>query len=350
MKLLIITQKVDLNDDLLGFFHKWIEEFSKYFEEVNVICLEKGTHNLPANVKIHSIGKERKISRLNILFNFYRLNWKLRKDYDSIFVHMNPEYIAYAGIFWKIMGKKIFFWYAHKLVDLKLKLSEKLADNIFSVSKEGFRLKSDKVKIFGHGIDIDKFVPKANYENNGQFKIIYVGRISEIKNQEMLVGAADLLAKRGLNFLIKLIGRPVSSSDERYLGSLKSSIRNLNLSRYVEFIGSVNYQEINNRYTKSDVNVNLCPTGGLDKAVLESMASGVPVLAVNSGFKKEFGKYEEELLVLENDELDLANKLEALSGQSAEYLKDLGNYLRQRAAENHNLKNLIKNISNVIKE
>lgn len=29
VKLLIITQKIDINDPILGFFHKWIEEFAK---------------------------------------------------------------------------------------------------------------------------------------------------------------------------------------------------------------------------------------------------------------------------------------------------------------------------------
>ena len=29
MKLLIITQAIDINNPVLGFFHRWIEEFSK---------------------------------------------------------------------------------------------------------------------------------------------------------------------------------------------------------------------------------------------------------------------------------------------------------------------------------
>ena len=37
IKLLIITQKVDRNDDVLGFFHGWITEFAKHVEEVTVL-------------------------------------------------------------------------------------------------------------------------------------------------------------------------------------------------------------------------------------------------------------------------------------------------------------------------
>lgn len=34
MRLLIITQKVDENDAILGFFHGWIAEFAKHCEQL----------------------------------------------------------------------------------------------------------------------------------------------------------------------------------------------------------------------------------------------------------------------------------------------------------------------------
>lgn len=55
---MIVTQKVDVNDPILGFFHRWVEEFAKHFERITVICLQKGEYNLPANVKVFSLGKE----------------------------------------------------------------------------------------------------------------------------------------------------------------------------------------------------------------------------------------------------------------------------------------------------
>ena len=63
MKLLITTQVVDQNDLFLGFFHGWLEEFAKHFEHITVICLKEGTHSLPENVEVISLGKERGTSR-----------------------------------------------------------------------------------------------------------------------------------------------------------------------------------------------------------------------------------------------------------------------------------------------
>ena len=74
MKLLIITQKVDKNDQLLGFFVSWIEKLSKKFESVLVLCLEKGEYDLPTNVKVISLGKEINQPKVLWLFNFYRHN------------------------------------------------------------------------------------------------------------------------------------------------------------------------------------------------------------------------------------------------------------------------------------
>ena len=66
MKLLIITQKVDINDDLLGFFHGWIAEFVRQCEQVTVICLQKGEYDLPRNVRVLSLGKELQCRMSNV--------------------------------------------------------------------------------------------------------------------------------------------------------------------------------------------------------------------------------------------------------------------------------------------
>jgi len=79
MKLLIITQIVDRDDAILGFFHRWIEEFAKHCEQITVICLKEGKHNLPKNVQVLSLGKEDGASKVRYLFNFYRFVWNERK-------------------------------------------------------------------------------------------------------------------------------------------------------------------------------------------------------------------------------------------------------------------------------
>ena len=102
MKLLILTQKVNKDDPILGFFVRWVEEFAVHCESVVVICLEKGNYDLPSNVNVLSLGKEEGKSHFVYLLRFYTYIWSNRKEYDSVFVHMNQEYILLAGLFWRM--------------------------------------------------------------------------------------------------------------------------------------------------------------------------------------------------------------------------------------------------------
>src|SRR3989344_7239846 len=145
MRLLIITQRVDARDQLLVFFIDWIRKFYERFEKVIVLCLEKGEFSLPENVKVISLGKDRGAGKLEQLFNFYFSFFNLRSEYDAVFVHMNPVWVILGGMSWRLMNKKIFFWYTSGGVTTKLKLAEKSDDVIFTASKESFRLPSKKV-------------------------------------------------------------------------------------------------------------------------------------------------------------------------------------------------------------
>src|SRR3989344_2582413 len=97
MRLLICTQAVDKDDRVLGFFHTWLIEFAKHFKQITIICLKEGAHTLPNNVLVYSLGKEKghppHLSKLVYAWRFVRLAWKLRKNYDAVFVHMNQEYV-----------------------------------------------------------------------------------------------------------------------------------------------------------------------------------------------------------------------------------------------------------------
>ena len=355
MKLLIITQAVDINNPLLGFFNYWIEEFSRHCEQVTVIALGVGEYKLSQNVKILSLGKEdcvcnswhpHIIRKFLFLYRFYKYIWQERKNYDAVFVHMNPIYVVFGGIFWKAQKKKIGLWYTHRIIDWKLKLAEKIADIIFTASKESFVLDSKKLKILGHGIDINKFKKQEPGSGNGLFNIVYVGRISGIKNQKLLIGALNVLVnKRGIkNIRIDFVGSATYERDRVYLSELKQSTTSFNLNDYVNFIGSVPYKEIVDVYNRADLSVNLCLTGGLDKAVLESMACELPVLATNAGFKEEFGSYADNLLVEENDPMDLADKINDIINKNKGELLQVGKFLRQQVAIRHDLHGLIKNM------
>ncbi len=341
MKLLVITQKIDINDPFLGFFHDWVKELSKYCQNIIVICLWCGDYDLPSNVHILSLGKEKRRSRLNYIINFYKYLWKENRNYDKVFVHMNPIYLVFAGWCWRFLGKKTALWYTHRQVDWKLKIAEKFVNVIFTAAKESFSLASNKLRIVGHGINTRAFTCKECPVTENCFLITHVGRITRIKNIETLIKAAYLLQKDGLKFKILLLGDPVKLEDFTYKIELEKIINDLNLEGAVIFEGSVPNKKVFEYYYKSGITVNLTPTGGVDKTVLESMASGVPVISSNMAFKPIFGVYADRLIFRFGDPQDLYLKIKSLMYDKEVYM--INEYLKEKSKD-FSIENLIKKI------
>jgi len=331
MNLLIITQKVDDNDDILGFFTRWLLEFAKNYEKITVICLQKGEYDLPENIKVFSLGKDKGVSKIKYLKNFYKYIWQERKNYDKVFVHMNPIYVVLGGLFWRFKGKKVALWYTHKSVDLKLRIAEKLANIIFTASYESFQLKSKKVEVVGHGIDVNKFICNENIDKKND--LIYVGRLDKIKNQKLLVGAIDILVKELGKKEIKV--NLVGDFNSKYGAELKEIVKEKKLENNIKFSGSIPNKDIVGYYCNSKISINLCPTGGMDKAVLESMSCGIPVVVLNKTFESLLSS---EMILEKNDPKELADKILNL----LENKKDFD--LRRIILENYSLDSLIKKI------
>ena len=344
-KLLIITQKVDSSDPILGFFVRWIEEFSKYTEKLTVICLEKGEYDLPENVKVLSLGKEAGKSRVKYLFNFYRHIWRERKNYDAVFVHMNPEYVIWGWADWKILGKKIALWYTHKSVDLKLRLAEKLVNKIFTASRESFRLLSKKVEVLGHGIDTNKFSTQkspvyaeafTDKKLSDKLRVITAGRIAPIKNLKILINTAEILKNQRSDFEVKIVGKAITESDKIYFEELELMIQKKGLEKIVSFAGPYLHLIMPDFYNEGDVLVNLSETGSVDKAVLEAMACGITVITSNEAFKNILPS---RYFLDQKTPEALAEKLQKLLGENRPNLE-----LRDIVVQNHSLDKLIKKI------
>lgn len=342
MKLLIITQKVDKDDQLLGFFLSWLERLSKHFELVTVICLEKKEFSLPENVKVISLGKEKKWPKLIWLLNFYIFIFKLKNEYGAVLVHMNPIWMVLGGLCWRFLGKKNYLWYTSGGITFKLKLAEKLTHQVFTASYESFRVPSKKVIVTGHGIDTGLFQP--NYQQpatSNQLRVLSVGRIAPVKNYGVLVEAADILRKEGLNFSITMVGEAVLDRDKEYGRELKTKVKDLNLENYFNFVGKINNRDLAMVYRNHDLFVHLSKTGSLDKGLLEAMASGMRVLSSNDWSKRNLPA---ELVFQENSPKELADKIQNISNM------DFREQLRDYVVKNHNLDNLIAKISDKIKK
>lgn len=341
MRLLIVTQKVDRDDSYFGFFHTWLVRFAETCESVTVIALERRVYELPDNVRVLTLGKESRRSRMRYLLTFWRYAWSLRNDYDAVFCHMSPLYVIAGFPLWKLAHKPVALWYVHRSVDLKLRIATRLADRIFTATPESLRLKTSKVRYMGQAVDTGMLAPQGAKPEDGILKILSVGRITPIKRLEMLINALALLREKGVNAQVTLIGAPLAAGDAAYEASLKERAERLGVSELITWAGPVPFARIREAYTNHDVSVNLAPTGGMDKVVLESYAAGTPAFVANHAFKELLEGYEDRLLV--QDARDLADKL--VVWNTAPDHADVEETLRKRVEERYSLATLVRAIT-----
>ena len=355
MRLLIMTQKVDREDSVLGFFHQWIEKLAEKFDVVNVVCLEKGQYSLPANVEVFSLGKENvskscerriltrknNLSRIRYLFRFFKYVWRLRNDYDAVFVHMNPIYIVLAGIFWKIRKKKVFLWYNHQFGTLITRIGIALADKVFYTSPFSFTSNFKKSKIMPAGIDTDMFSPKLKSKSSKlKNSILYLGRISSIKNLDVLIKATRLLDNQGKDFVLNIVG-DAKDEDERYFQKIKKLSQELVAKNKIKFWGNVPNYQTPEIYNQAGLFVNLTNSGSLDKTTLEAMACETLTLVSNKSFKEVLPDF---LIFNERDVQDLKNKIINIFNMTQEEKEILAKKLRSYVCQNHSLDDLIEKI------
>lgn len=336
MKLLVITQKVDSQDPILGFFHRWLEEFAKHCEQVVVICLQKGHYDLPNNVKVYSLGKEQKISKWRYILNFYKILFKERKNYQSVFVHMNQEYVLLAGLIWRLTGKKIILWRNHPAGDFLANIAIALAQVVCCTSKQSYTARFKKTKIMPVGIDTDQYSRLDDIVKQKN-SILFLGRISPIKHPEILLQALEILHQRGINFSAHFFGEPLAKHQEFY-ESLKEQTKNKGLDKMVFWHSSVLPQDTAKIYNQFEIFVNLTTSGSFDKTIFEAMACQTIILASNESLR---GEISPQLIFEYQDSQDLADKIQNIFLLSEEQKLSLANGLRGLVVQKHNLKILI---------
>ena len=350
----MITQKIDRNDDIFGVYHEWAREIAKSFDTLSVICLYEGRNELPETIRVFSLGKEKGWSRAQYVKNFFTYIWRLRNEYDTVFVHMNPVYVLLGWLVWRLMGKKIFLWFAHPAWNWKVKFAYILSDRVVTSVPEAFHIQGGKVIVVGQGIDSSHFRRREGISRDADC-ILSLGRISPAKRIHILLGAIQLLKERKMHPLdVHIVGDPPQASSKRYLRSIQEAenpetyfrriqefVGSNDLEKIVRFHKSVPNIEAYSWYNRCGIFVNLSPTGYFDKTVLEAMACECLPIVSNEAYRHVFPKHLHNLLLFQQDDArDLAEKIKKVMTLSQEERNYIGKSLRDIVVNNHSLSTL----------
>ena len=100
---------------------------------------------------------------------------------------------------------------------------------------------------------------------------------------------------------------------------------------------------------RAHVMVNMSATGSLDKAVLEAMACGLPVVTANEAFVHLLAPWREQLLTPADDPESLAQRIRALMTLNDDERAGLGSALRALVRREHSMERLVAQLLAVLR-
>ncbi len=138
-----------------------------------------------------------------------------------------------------------------------------------------------RIDIVPNGVDVDRFRPRdlANSaRNDGLLVLLATARLAEFKGLQHLLAAVALLPEEW-----RRRTRVCLCGQGPFEGELRRQAQAAGLEQQVEFAGLVPYADVPARLREADVFVLPSLREGMPLAVLEAMASGVPVVASTVG-------------------------------------------------------------------
>ncbi len=331
MKLLIVTQKADSSDPILGFFHQWITAFASRIEHLTVIAQYAGKVSLPANATVKSLGKEHGAPIWRQILRFWWIAWRERSQYDRVLVHMTPVWVILGWPMWFLLRKRVFLWYEIRRGSWRLNLALLFVRKVFSATLQGLPKPHRKQMVTGHGIDVDTFSPDPACHETGL--IVAVGRITRSKRYDVLLRAFATLPQ---HCRLQIAGGMVTRADEEEWDALQSLMQKLDVAGRVA-VQWVEPAQMPDLLCRAELMLHAC-VGGLDKAVLEAMACGCPVVSSSAAAQDVLP---ESCRATDDTMSQVAQKILALSQPER---STLGEELRRRIVEQHRLPKLIERL------
>lgn len=231
----------------------------------------------------------------------------------------------------------------HYTTDLKLwtRLAVKNAERITAVSEfTGHLVKEDMklsvpIQVIYNGVNIDQFRPnRVKRINQNEVRVFFSGNLTRRKGAQWLPAIAKLLDKN-----IKIF----------YTQGLRARKKLPDLPN-LHSIGSVPFEDMPNRYRQMDILLMPTVREGLSVAVMEAMASGLPVVASNcSSLPEQIDEGQGGFLCPIGEIKAFADKINILA-DSSKLRQDMGKYNRSKVEKNFTLDKMVSEYRNLFDE
>ena len=334
MKLLMISGDTALAQGKKGPFYYMLEEFSKYWRRIDIICpkTQQIVFNVHNNVYVHSSDKL-KIFQPWFIFKkgleiyrkqkfdlftihsyppFYndigglKLYKKIRIPYILEIMHINgyPKASGIKEWIYKILTNKFINHFAKRSSVVRVINYKQVPEFLINsgVSK-------DKIKIVpAFYIDFDIFKPQG-LDSGGQnlekkYDIVFSGRLVKNKGINLLLQAIKMVKIQTPDLKMIIIG------DGPLKNKIQKFIKKNNLQNNIEFSGWLpKNEDVAKIYNQSKIMVMPSYNEGGPRVTLEAMACKVPVLTSKVGIMLDVINYMENGIFVDWSAEDIANKI-----------------------------------------
>ncbi len=192
--------------------------------------------------------------------------------------------------------------------DYKLKRACRLADAVSYVTENSLQslypAGHNSYKTHYSSIEMDSsfFTEPRILVNNNIIRISHVSTNIKTftKGHMTVIETVKLLKKKGFDVIAKFAG------EGEYVNIFKNKAKELGLLKQIEFVGSLNRDELNEFLKKSNFMIFPSTSEGLPRVLIEAMATGLPCLSTPVGGIPEL--LDVNLLFNPNDAVGFAEK------------------------------------------
>lgn len=138
-----------------------------------------------------------------------------------------------------------------------------------------------EIELIYNGVDCRRFAPAAA-RPPGPYRLLSVCRLIERKGLNDLISAMPMIvAALGNKTLLTVVGEGNLKGELQYLAKLKGVADN------IEWLGYVEHDRLPDVYRRADIFVLPSRFEGMSNALLEALASGLPVVVTRTGGTEE---------------------------------------------------------------
>jgi glycosyltransferase involved in cell wall biosynthesis len=131
---------------------------------------------------------------------------------------------------------------------------------------------SVSIDVIPNGVELERFFPAETEEKSEVLRLLTVGRLSVTKRIEMLIDAVEILHRTACKVRLTIVGGGQTEQQ------LRKNIAERELCDVIKITGRMAPEKMPDVYRNNDIFISASMQEGMSNAMLEAMASGLPIV------------------------------------------------------------------------